>query len=235
VDAVYLMGAIRSDELRYSLRSLANLPMVDRVVIAGWMPPWVRGAVHVVPEPHRPGKHWDTWANLGAAARAAVVSDSFVLMNDDFFVTDATEHLPAYEAGPLVDDGGRRPDDERLSRRCTVASVLAGMGLVAPLGGWRSFELHVPMPVNRIALADVLDHADRVRPPECLPAGKRSLYGNAVGLAGPAMHDVKVRDMRTVPAEDAEFVSTTEFTFRSGAVGHWLRERLHRPSPWERA
>lgn len=233
MDAVYLMGPTRSHEIRYSLRSLVNLPMVDRVVFAGWRPAWARDVVHVVPEPHRPGKHWSTWANLSAAARDRRLSDTFVLMNDDFFVVDWTADLPAYEAGPLHESVWR-PDDERTGRRCSVRSVLDGMGVPEPPGGWRSFELHVPMLVDRVALEDVLAHADKVRPASELPAGKRSLYGNAAGLAGPTIPDVKIRDFRTTPTDDAAFVSTTEYSFRSGAVGAWLRARLWEPCRWER-
>jgi hypothetical protein len=234
VDAVYIMGPGRSPELPYSLRSLPNLRQVDRVVMVGARPPGLRDVVHVPATPARPGKHWSTWANWRAAAASPLISDDFVLMNDDFMVMRPVDVLPVYEAGPLVELGAPR-DSARADRRSKVADLLTAMGIVPPLGGgFRSFELHIPMPVNRAALADVLDRAEAARHRDYLPAGKRSLYGNAVGLAGVPAADVKIRDFDTVPPDDATFVSTHEWYFSRGAVGRWVRERLPEPSRWER-
>ena len=67
-DIVYVVRpGERNEELRYSLRSLSNLPH-GRVWIAGYMPKWVTGVEHI-PSPAKPGSHVHAKANLRAACQ----------------------------------------------------------------------------------------------------------------------------------------------------------------------
>lgn len=232
MDAVYLYGAgIAGDgELRYSLRSLTNLPQVDRVVVAGAHPAWLAGDVlRVVPDTHRPGKHFDTWANLRAAVNDRRVSDEFVLMNDDFFVVDRVDVVPVWQRGVLSRWEVRTATQDK--RRDHTISMLEKL----EIDGRLSYELHAPMVMHRRLMADLMARAE-----DCLPSGseppwKRSLYGNAAHPGvGELRDDVKIYDFTSVPQAGQEFVSTSDYTWRRGAVGEWLRARFVEPCRHER-
>src|SRR5688572_14976620 len=90
----------RTDELRYSLRSLVNLPH-DRVWIAGHRPEWVSKEVgHIAV--HQLGgttKYERSLANLLAACSHPEVSDEFVRFDDDFFVMVPMDRVPLLHQG----------------------------------------------------------------------------------------------------------------------------------------
>jgi hypothetical protein len=233
---VYLFGPTgreRSEELRYSLRSVeANLPH-DGVWIFGYAPTWVdRDQVQVVAVPTvgRVGASAATTANLRAACAHPDMPDHFVLMNDDFFVTRPITGVPMLHRGPLADEIdrlGRRPDcleSAWYRLHCNTARLLAALGYDRPL----SYELHVPMIVNRRVMAAALDAA----------AGhavcKRTVYGNLADCGGVLAEDVKVRQPQE-PIPDGPFVSTWEGSFDYGShAGRELRALFPRPSVFER-
>ncbi|GGK89211.1 hypothetical protein [Mangrovihabitans endophyticus] len=232
MDAVYLVGP-ESEELRYSLRSLQNLPQVDRVVVAGRTPSWLCGVEHLAPVPDRPGKHWSTWANLRAAAACPDVSDRFVLMNDDFFALQPVEEIPVWHRGPVGDHlaNHRATGNAKMAgRRMDTLDMLEAIGVPGRL----DYELHTPMVMDKAVLAEVIGRADRVRTVKSEPVGKRTLYGNAAVVGGEVHADVKIRWFRDVPADGDLFVSTSDHTWSTGAVGRWLRRRFGQPCRYER-
>lgn len=88
-----------NEELRYSLRSLANVPH-GRVWIAGHRPPWARGVGHI-PVPPQATKYLGSTANLRAAVEHPEVAEEFLYFNDDFFVMTAVQEVPALHRGPV--------------------------------------------------------------------------------------------------------------------------------------
>ena len=101
-DIVYVVRAAdKNEELRYSLRSLANLPHA-KVWIAGYCPSWVQG-VGVIPVKSRTHGHQHAKASLRAACEHPEVSDEFVYMNDDFFVMQPLDELPVMHRGTVAD------------------------------------------------------------------------------------------------------------------------------------
>src|SRR5690606_9190627 len=89
----------RNEELRYSLRSLANFDH-DRVVIVGGKPSWVTG-VDFFRGNRFPGKWGNVYDNLRIACEH--VDGEFVVMNDDIFITRPTTLLPSLHRGSLTD------------------------------------------------------------------------------------------------------------------------------------
>lgn len=232
MDAVYLVGPQRfaGEMLRHSLRSLVNLPQVTRVVIAGYRHRWLGDVLHIPVEQQRT-KHESTDANLRAALRDDRVSDQFLLMNDDFFVMEPVAEVPVVHRGPLVDqiaNHERTNNKTMLSRRRQHLEMLAELGVDDPL----CYELHVPMPVDRTAMAEALERADKVRPPKMAPTGKRTLYGNLAGAGGELAEDVKVRTGRD-GMPPGPFVSTSSSSW-VGRTGTLIKLRFREPSPFER-
>jgi hypothetical protein len=218
MDVCYVMaecarsGSV-TNELRYSLRSLVNVPH-DRVVISGWTPDW---AVNVKSVATRQTK--TRWVNAFNNLKAALpyLSTEFLFMNDDFFVMEPFDRIPPFHRGPL---GGREGKSTPYRQaRESVRHILAEQGFEDPV----SYELHVPIVYNRDLLADTLAYAE-----SWLIAGyQRTLYGNLNGIGGGFMDDCKNTSDLTSP-----FLSTNETAF-AGKLGRHIQQVFPDPSPYE--
>lgn len=218
-----------NDELRFSLRSLQNLPEVDEVWIVGHHPAWCQ------PDRFIPGNQWPTgqanvYRNIlaGCQAAAAAGHHELIVLNDDFYITETVEQLPALYRGTLAGHVSLpalkgRTDWWPRSLRVTEA-ILQAAGVAEPL----SWELHVPLRVNPALMADILGRFELVTPDN--PPQWRSLYGNLAGLDGeqsPADYkQYGTRGQVTVP-----FCSTIDDDFHAYFVP--LRNRFPTPSRWE--
>ncbi|MFI9026302.1 hypothetical protein [Streptomyces sp. NPDC053560] len=221
MDAPDLVVPVRTGranaQLRYALRSwAANLPHRN-VWIVGYRPPWLRDVQHIETSQHGT-KYQNTTAAVKAACQHPAVSRTFVLCNDDMFVmAPQPDGMPVRHRGPISDvetyyvarASGRYLDGMRATR-----DLLVSLGHERPL----SYELHVPMPVEKDGMLKALDvgrHLDVVH--------KRSLYGNLAGIGGEEMRDVKI--LKRSPQFDraSPFLSTMPDSFANGHVGAHIR------------
>lgn len=231
-DVVYVVGPGGSsyDELRYSLRSLANVDH-GRVWIAGHLPRWVRNVGHI-PTEQKLSKFRNSTANLLAACAHPDVADDFTFWNDDYFALRRTT-VPTWHRG-VENSPPQRQNPNRSVRGTTFTSGLAAT--IWLLREWGiegtllNYELHVPMPVDKAAMRDVLTRAAR-HPIEGLH--KRTLYGNACGIGGREHVDVKIPQRDRTFSPSARWVSTNDRSFADGRVGRDLRRRFPDPSPYE--
>jgi hypothetical protein len=222
VDVVYFVKrGDKNEELRYSLRSLANLPH-GRVWIVGHVPRWVDNVEHI------PGnRHSTKWRNVYDNLQLACEHgpDRFVVMNDDFFVMALMWRLPSLYRGTLDRHiASCRQSDWRRSLVATKA-WLAGQGITSPL----SYELHVPVVMDRARLGEVLDLAHTAG---TLPQW-RTLYGNYWQVPALMAPDCKVRTTRQEWTPGGPFISTDDGTWRSHPAGRAVREAFPDPSPYE--
>lgn len=218
LDVVYVVRpGDDNEELRFSLRSLVNLPHGD-VWIAGHKPPWVRNVNHV-PTRQSGSKFDNSTANLSAAA--AEVSGRFVYMNDDFFITEPIPHVPMLHNGPVADQFYPRIYDYGRGAHLTAA-LLASHGVPDPL----SYELHVPMEMDSGKLLEALRVADGVS-----PLHKRTLYGNLFDVGGDEVADPKAVEARG-PLPTGPFLSTNKAAW-AGDAGRHIRRMFPNPSRFE--
>lgn len=213
-----------NEELRYSLRSLANLPH-DEVWIVGERPSWVRNVVHIPTRQNR-SKYLNATGNITAACRADI-GEVFAWFNDDFFVIRPIAKVPMLHRGPLVDVLKRYralPGPYRRGMESTL-KFLRAEGVDDPL----SYELHIPIVVDRVALSEVLEIRAR-RPARLLHT--RTLYGNLCGIGGTPTEDVKVTALDQ-PLPAGPFASTDDASFARGLVGEQIRAMFPDPSPYE--
>jgi hypothetical protein len=234
VDVVYLCRAGENEELRYSLRSLANLPH-ERVWIFGGAPQWVTD-VDLVPTDQRGTKYQVTTRAMRAACECPDVSDPFILFNDDFYVTRPCAEVPVLHRGlitaVLADYRRRGYGGSSYCRgMMQTARLLRSLGYAAPL----SYELHVPLPVGKRAMLEALDVGAAAG---IAVLHKRTLYGNLARLGGERLMDVKItraRDGRIVSRRGAHaglaWLSSGDATFRE--LEPFLRHRFPAPSPHE--
>jgi hypothetical protein len=174
-----------NDELRYSLRSLVNVPH-GNVILSGYVPSW---ATDVVEVPREQDRHWSHWANVRANLAAALpfASDPFYLFNDDFYVMQSIEQIPITHMGPFGEmiERYRRTRHTGAYWKGMVATnlVLQEWGYSNPL----SFELHMPLLMHHAPLLEALDKGQGI---EALAL--RTAYGNIAQLEGEQKQDCKV-------------------------------------------
>lgn len=222
MDVVYLCRRGEwNEELRYSLRSLCNLPH-DRVWVAGAMPSWVRDAELIeAPRAHTP---WEqTTANLLAAAEHPDVSENFLLFNDDFFVMEPLSSMPVLHRGPVTGN-----DVKGVSSYTAQLHYLARWLREQGHTDVLSYELHVPMEMTKTGVREIMDLG---APRQALVRHKRSLFGNHFHVGGTLMHDCKIRDKGA--RLDRPFLSTSDASFQRWPVGDYVRSRFPEPSPYE--
>lgn len=220
-------GAV-NEQLRYALRSWAvNLPH-RRVWLVGGRPSWVTGVEHLPNRQAGRTKYQNTTSAVEAACLHPDVSDPFIYCNDDFFVLTPQPVLPVFHRGPVAEVEAyysTRGNGKYLRGLRETRDLLAGLGHPDPL----SYELHVPLPVHKAGMLAALDVGCHL---EVLH--KRTAYGVLSGLGGQRMADVKV--LHRAPRYDTSsgFLSTMPDSFRTGAVGAFLRQMFWKPSPYER-
>lgn len=219
-DIVYLVRpGDDNPELRFSLRSLTNLPH-RQVWLAGYQPSWTAavGRIKVRQGPRK----WDNQAsNLAAACAHPDVADRLILFNDDFFVLKPTSPAPMLHRGPI---GGvlRRYRNRRSEYASRLRATADHVGQEAPAYD----SIHVPMPLVKDKMASVLDDLG----PALL---FRTVYGNRWKVGGQLSQDVKIAKTNTVPT--GRYASTSDTAFRCRPVGRHIRDMFPDPSPYEAA
>jgi hypothetical protein len=222
VDLVYPWRGRDSEELLYSIRSARNIGYENVWVVGPRRPEGLPGALHLAVS-EGPRKFSNLPRAILAAASEPEVSDTFVLMNDDFFVLEPhPDGLPTLHRGRTAEQRRTGPYGRGYEE---TDKVLERMGVGDPL----SYELHVPMVVDKAAMRSALEEGLRLHRGGCLHS--RTLYGNYAGIAGVQAKDVKVYSPRdTVPA--GPFVSTNAQSW-SGKAGRAIREMFPTPSKEE--
>jgi hypothetical protein len=224
-DVVYInRPGDENEELRYSLRSLRNLPH-DRVFIVGYSPVWVRGCESITVD-RANGKHVSAERNLIAACNSLEVSDPFYVFNDDFYVMRPMEQIPTLHEGPLdqVIEAHREGSAYRFAMKATYDRLLE-IGIPEPLG----YELHTPMLIEKLGMQMALSLG-----PKIIGMHNRTMYGNLMEVGGAQTADVKVYPNDKSKSYEAwPLLSTSDRTFKYHPIGRYIRESFPDPSRYE--
>jgi hypothetical protein len=181
--AVYLVRSGDNPELRYSLRSLVNLPHSD-VLLVGGGPRWYNGPrLRVDQSGH---KSRVTTRAMRAVVESRLTTDPFTYLNDDFYVLQPGPLPPAYHRGPIDEvlasyaGVGLTPDRSRwLDGMARTRDLLRRRGIREPL----CYELHIPLVVDKRLMTAALN----------LGGYKRTVYGNLLDEPGEQIaDDVKI-------------------------------------------
>lgn len=251
MDAVYFYrsvppgaGKILTEELRYSLRSLAaNLGQLGEVHVFGGRPSWLSAHVHhypIVQGLHKHENTWKIWRQIASAARSGYLPEWFVIMNDDYFVMRPVESVPAMHGGPLVEwAAARRQSTGIYDATMRTARLIESLGV--PMADQLTYELHVPFLVHGPTLAALWPDLDRAARGGRMPARliKRSLIGNLTpGMNASAEYlasDVKVFGSND-PVHSGAYLSTSDLAFASrntSRAGVEIRAAFSRSSRFE--
>lgn len=220
-DVVYVARrGQQNEELRYSLRSLQNLPH-GKVWIFGHAPSWVTEAklVHVAARHSGPR---GAKTNLLAALNHPDVSEEFYYFNDDFFVMQPFDQLPVLHRGPLSHAiGSRKYTSSYTLGLSKVAKALAKRGITEPL----MYDLHAPMLVTKTGMAEALSLCQA-------NMQERTMYGNLHALGGELARNYKARRSEQ-GWQSWPLLSTNDETFRTHAFGVHIRNRFPDRSEYE--
>lgn len=232
MDVVYIVrNGEFNQELRHSLRSVAKNVPHRNIVIAGYVPRWTQNVIGIDVE-RQGNKYEQSIINWRAVMNDPRVSDDFVLMNDDFFIMNPITGVP---------DMHRGSNQAVLDYYAEIGSdyyriMLHTKNLMKALNcaeGAFNYELHVPMVMNKQRYLEMEymirqhNHADK-------PCMTRTIYGNFYKVGGIEMDDVKIYGTDESFSKTGTFLSTSDRTFNSGAVGEYLRAKFNIKSKYER-
>lgn len=195
-----------NEELRYSLRSLSNIPH-GRVFIVGHKPPWVTNVSHW-PRPQEGSKYRNANESLVEITREAgsSLTSPFLLFNDDFYVMQEMDSVPVFHMGPVqeVVDRYRKLHHMGAYWRGMVSTMrlMQDAKIKGPL---LSYELHIPFPIYRDHLLRAWEMGKEL---EVLHI--RTLMGNLARLGGTEREDVKVYRGKTKGYEQWPFLSSND-------------------------
>lgn len=224
-DIVYILGSGSrwdDNEIRYSLRSLRNLPH-GKVFVIGNCPDWLVNVEHIPAEDiYGDQKQKNALYKIGLALDSDV-SESFVLMNDDFYILRPVECIPtAY----------RRTLEEALAdptAQGQYRDAIINTHERFPQG--LDYSLHTPFVYNKLKLRETIQTCGEK------PVLLRTVYGNQHRIGGERMEDVKLHTRRDFTFSKivgfGTFLSTSEESTRDPLFRAWIDERFPNPSPFE--
>lgn len=178
---VYICRAGDNEELRYSIRSVNHFFPDAKIWIVGEPPRWYDGDYIKVKQSGT--KYGNAFKNMATIVNSPQIPEDFIMMNDDFYFVSKPESFGPFHEGPLIEKYNTYFDYYQSSaytkKIFETNHRLKKMGHTDPL----SYELHVPMPVEKSKLARVLRYETLLW---------RSMYGNMFEIGGTQMEDVKV-------------------------------------------
>jgi len=223
MDVVYPYKRSPGDfELRYSLRSLENVPH-DRVIIAGDVPFNTSDAVVTVKNP-RVGadRYMSSTANIFAAMQQADISGDFVLMHDDIFVLKPWTFRHE-DRGPI--NAYDEAKGDYLARIKSTAALLRSHGIDEPL----FYGLHTPTIYNSSRLVDLIREFPMPRFKYLL----RTLYHNLFPQPSVRREDVKLKDWTDAISKPSDVLSISDNIAMLPTFRAWIDARFPRPSVYE--
>jgi hypothetical protein len=180
LDLVYICGPGDNEELRYSIRSAVKNLKFDNLWVVGGKPDWYVGNYLEVIQ--NKSKYANARNNLRAICNSSKISDSFILMNDDFYIMNKVDNVPYMHGGLLAD---KIKKYENLTGNTRYVLMLKRTLLSLSRRKNKDvldYELHVPMVMEKEKLLAIVE----------LPDLWRSRYGNTFDVGGIEIDDVKV-------------------------------------------
>jgi hypothetical protein len=216
-DLVYVVRPGESNpSLKYSLRSLANLPH-RRVFVAGHCPSFVKN-VTKIPVRKLPNKLASIEANLRAALRHPELGERAVYMNDDFYVMEPIDEVPITHGGPVSEFALRQEFKWRMAR--TIDEFVI-QGMRVQFDGMLTYDgVHMPLPIETSIARGCLAN---------MPSGVlwRTWYGNVAAIGGTRVSNTKSQKGEVVPGP---FMSTSQVSLRP--LREYLEDVLPKESPY---
>lgn len=232
-DVVYTVRQNQlNNELRYSLRSLVNIPHKN-VWIVGFKPFWSK-VKHIQSNRVCGNKISNTNHNWLKVAQNVNISDPFILMNDDFFINKPLETIPTEHLGLNKDFEDYYSVNYPTSHYTQVIKNTSDLLYKFGINDAKSYELHTPMLVYKKDIIKALRNHDYIT----YPINLRTIIGNLGNYGGVKCKDVKVygtekeKSRSLVNYKDSKYISTDDIAFTQ-EVGHYIKEKFNQKSEYE--
>lgn len=223
MDVVYPYKRTPGDvELRYSLRSLSNMPH-SRVIVAGDSPR-VKLNVIKVGVARELNRYAASTRNIFEAARQVVETDHFIVMNDDIFVLEPWTFRHEHRCTIEEYLGSDLPKGDYRRHTAKTRDILKAHGVADPL----FFGMHTPTVYERSKLIDLVKEFKGKR------YLLRTLYHNLFPQPSERREDVKVRTWAGEPIHQ-DVLSISDGCARDPQFLAWIAARFPDPSPYEAA
>lgn len=185
MDIVYILGTGSqwdNNEIRYSLRSLKNLPH-RKVFVIGEKCDWFSDKIIHIPakDPYQ-DKLKNAIHKLRIACRDERVSDDFILMNDDFYVLEKLDEVKYFHKGTLEQSIKNHPTKNGKYYDTIVRTKEL-------LNGGYDYSMHYPFIYNKVKLLKILKEVSAYGNQWLL----RTIYGNRNNVGGDERKDVKIK------------------------------------------
>jgi len=200
MDIVYILREWADNclELRYSLRSLKNIEH-DKVYIIWYKPEWVENVIHISAEDPYKIKSLNALHKINIACNYKNISDDFILMNDDFYITKETE-IKYYNQWSIMDHYLEKRD--RLQRGSYINNLYKTFQLFPR---WKDFSLHTPIVYNKVKFLALQTKYDMTQ-----WYLLRNLYCNHYWIVWEYLKDFKIRNLEEIPEELPTFLSNLD-------------------------
>lgn len=218
-DVIYILKYdVEPYELRYSLRSIEkNLPHGDVWFVCGQ--PFGLIPDRTITMRQKGILKWEkARSSMLKVCSNPHVPDKFWLFNDDFFVLKPVESETPFFGGTLRDHI-LRVEHRYNDKQTGYTKSLRFCETVLNESDLSTFDyaLHVPMLIDKQKMLEALETF-----PDCPMF--RSLYGNYAGIGGDQHDDVRIVSLTEGIADDADYVSTSNDSFKNGLVGKQIRD-----------
>lgn len=209
-----------SDEIKYCLRSLKNVPHGE-VFVIGDKPKL--NVKHIAYE-----QTVDIASNtlniINLAVESEDISEDFIYIHDDMYILNPIKRIPVHHRGlykAIIGSYERRGvNNFYVQRMRKTYNKLLMLGIKEPI----CYELHIPFVINKTKWRNVAQH---ITP----SLNKLSMYGNLNHIGGSYIQDVKVRTRDWMP--QGNFVSTHDTTFNVNRAGRKIAELFYEKSEYE--
>jgi len=240
-DAVYVCRPGENPELRVSLRSLAeNAGGIYRNVwVVGTVLPWLRN-VRALPLTPLEDKFENQRRSLAAVVNHPDLSERFVLLNDDHFITQPITEWRTYHLGTVFGFLSQlflnNAEETNLNEWAhAVLNTALWTQQTADIAEPYCYECHAPLLFDKHKVAEALD---------AYPTDGYFAIGETYPITGAAgegevgcntkVGDAGARGMLIVLGSGSPYVSTEDAVFEFGVVGNWLREMFPDPASMRR-
>jgi hypothetical protein len=232
MDVVYIVKEEKNyDELKYSLRSIERfMEGIDNVYIIGPQPKWLGyKAIHFYFEDNPAyNKERRIMEKIKFACSLDMISENFVLMNDDYFLLSplSVDDIKYQHSGLLKNVYIGKPDTSKYRRALSNTEMaLCRKGLDC-----KHFDVHTPIVYSKKLFTAVMNMYHWDTPYSFVV---RSLYCNTLKIEGELIKDVKLRESFT---EDQilglPMFSSGIFNFQANMI-NYLDKMFPEPSSYE--
>jgi hypothetical protein len=198
--------------------------------VVGGKPDWYVG--NYINVEQKESKYKNAVENLKTISTSDQISESFVLMNDDFYIIKKIDKIENFHGGYLLNKinlyqklNGNSQYTRKLSG---TYKKLKALGFENPL----DYELHVPMIMEKEKLKIILELIDQFL--------WRSIYGNKFEVGGTEMQDVKVYTpaplglkSNTLHIDSHTYLSSADSSFNN-IFNKILKDKFNKKTKFER-